>query len=464
MSPVDRHNLPVVPAEPSAFVFPTVRRNELANGLSVRTIEHRAVPVVTATVLFPTGAAADPMERPGLAALTADLLDESSGSRSTLEFHRALDDIGGRCEIDVGYDATTVKLTTLSRFREHGLALLADMVARPALRDDDFARVRELRQHRLLQLREQPAATAERAFAWLLFGNRPYGHLTIGTDASLAAVTVDDVRAFYRRRLTPRGATLVVVGDGTHDELARSASDAFESWGASASPEVVATSASARALASEDRSRAGRLFVAHRPEAAQSELRVGHVGVARDTPDFHALLVLNAILGGQFVSRINSNLREEKGITYGATSTFEFRLAPGPFAVQTSVDTAATAQAIGEIVAEIGAIRAARPPTDDEVTSAKGALTRGFARGFETASHLANRLCQMVLYGLADDYFSRFTPAVLDVTREAVRSVAVAHLDPERLQTVIVGDRERIADSLTTLGMGSPIDYTDGPT
>lgn len=462
MSPVDRRGLPVVPSDPSAFVFPTVGRTELANGLSIRTIEHRAVPVVTAVVMFPVGSAADPPARPGLAAITADLLDESSGGRSTLEVHRALDDIGGRCEIDVGYDATTVTVTTLSRFSERGLALLADMVARPGLRDDDFGRVRELRLHRLLQLREQPAATAERAFARLLFGSRPYGHLTIGTEASLGAVTVDEVRAFHRRRLLPQGATLIVVGDGTHDELTRVASAAFESWGGPSSPDGERLEASGSVPSGGAESRLGRLFIAHRADAAQSELRVGHVGAARDTPDFHPLLVLNAILGGQFVSRINSNLREEKGITYGATSTFEFRVAPGPFAVQTSVDSAATAVAIGEIVGEIGAIRSTHPPTDEEIASAKGALTRGFARGFETASHLARRLCQVALHGLADDYFSQFTPAILGVTPDAVLSAAAAHLVPDRLQTVIVGDRERLADSLHALDMGSPVDYVDG--
>jgi predicted Zn-dependent peptidase len=198
-----------------------------------------------------------------------------------------------------------------------------------------------------------------------------------------------------------------------------------------------------------------RLALVHRHGSAQSELRIGHAAVTRSTPDYHALIVLNMVLGGQFVSRINLNLREDKGFTYGARTAFDFRRGRGPFVLQVSVQTDATVEAISESLAELAAIRGARPASAEELVLARAALTRGYPRGFETAEQVARAAAQLALYSLPDDYFSQFVPRVSAVDSSDVTRVAREHLDPARLVTVVVGDREKIGASLARLDLGA---------
>jgi predicted Zn-dependent peptidase len=205
---------------------------------------------------------------------------------------------------------------------------------------------------------------------------------------------------------------------------------------------------------------ASRLALVHRAAAAQSELRIGHVALPRATPDYHAALVLNMVLGGQFVSRINMNLREDKGYTYGARTAFEFRRAPGPFILQASVQSETTTDAVREALGEIRAIRGERPVTSDELALGRAALTRGYPRNFETADQIARAAAQLALYDLPDDYFTRFVPTVLALSAQDVTRVAAEHVDPARLLTVIVGDREKVAPTLSSLGLGDVSEIT----
>jgi len=203
--------------------------------------------------------------------------------------------------------------------------------------------------------------------------------------------------------------------------------------------------------------RPGRLNVVPRPAAPQSELRIGHIAVARNTPDYHALIVGNMILGGQFVSRINLNLREDKGFTYGARTGFDFRRRPGPFALQAGVQTSATARAIEESIGEIAAIRGPRPVTRDELGLAIAALTRGYARNFETAEQIARGVTQLALYDLPDDYFAQFVPRVEQVTADEVTRVMTRHVEPAHLTTIVVGDIDAVGAELSGLGLGDPV-------
>ena len=196
--------------------------------------------------------------------------------------------------------------------------------------------------------------------------------------------------------------------------------------------------------------------MAHRPGAAQSELRIGHVGAPRRTADYHALVVLNIILGGQFVSRINMNLCEDKGYTYGARTSFDFRREAGPFVLNASVQSEVTVDAIIEALDELHAIRGPRPVTDAELRAGRAALTRGYPRNFETAEHISRGAAQLALYDLPDDYFSTFVPKVLAVDEAAITRVAEQYIDPSRLLTVIVGDREKVAPALPRLNLGVP--------
>ena len=194
-----------------------------------------------------------------------------------------------------------------------------------------------------------------------------------------------------------------------------------------------------------------------RPGAPQSELRIGQVSAARDTPDYHALVAANMVLGGQFVSRINLNLREDKGLTYGARTAFDFRRMRGPFSLQVSVQTAGTARAIAESLGEIAAIRGPRPITEAELALGVAALTRGYARSFETPEQIARAAMQIALYDLPDDYFAQYVPRVEAVTAAEATAAAARHLDPSRLVTLAVGDLDAIGPDLERLGLGEPI-------
>ncbi len=443
--PVDRSRLPEQGKNPP-FHFPAVERTTLASGLRVWSVRHVAIPVATVMLLVRRGASEDPAGKEGLAALTADMMDEGTGDLSAIAMHESLARIGAQLDSDIGPDATLFTLTVLSRFLRPGLSLLSDIVVRPTLREEDFARVRQLRLHRLVQLRDMPGAVADRAFMRLLYGSHPYGHTPLGTESSLSSLTVNDVRAHHAAYLRPSDATLVVAGDCNHADVVEMAEALFSDWTGSApdrqpplSPEPTKT----------------RLTVVPRPGASQSELRIGHVAVARSTPDYHPLVAANMVLGGQFTSRINMNLRADKGYTYGARSSFDFRRLPGPFSVQVSVQTAVTAAAIHEAMAEIHGLRGGRPVTEEELSLGVAALTRGYARNFETAEQLARAVTQLALYDLPEQYFDEFVPRMERVTVDDVTRVAVEHLDPARLSTLIVGDYFAVSRDLPRLNLGA---------
>ena len=450
MTAVDRSRLPEVGPDP-IFVFPRIVRHTLSNGLRVRTVEHQTVPVVSCILQVDGGAGADPMQYEGLAALTADMLDEGTGRLTAIEVSEALARLGAEYDVDVGADVTVLGVTTLSRFAEHALLLLADLVARPSLRDADFHRVREMRLNRLRQLKDLPPAVAERTFLRLLYDGHPYGHLPIGTDAALRGLHPADVEGFHARVFRPDAMTLIMVGPMSHERLRSMADTAFGGWVPDTQP-----AAGSVAAAIEPHLAPRTLALVPRAGAAQSELRIGHLSAKRSTPDYPALLVMNAVLGGQFVSRINLLLREEKGYTYGARTGFDWKRGLAPFSLQASVHTAATADAIRGVLSELDAIRSARPPSDEEMALARASLTRGYSRNFETAPQVARSVAQLVLYDLPDAYFEEFVPRVSAVEAADVTRAAERYIDPSRAVTLIVGDHMAVGDSLVSLGLGEP--------
>ena len=454
MTRADRSRLPDLGAERS-FTFPAIRRTTLPNGLRVWTVEHHQVPLVSVLALVPAGASSDPQDRPGLAAITGDMLDEGCGDRSALDVHEALGRIGAQLDIDVGHDATVLGLTTLERHLGQGLELVRDMLIKPRFDQREFDRVRDLRLNRLLQLKDMPPALADRAFTQLLYRNHPYGHLPIGTEGALRALMIRDIREFHRRVFIPARTTVIAVGDQSHEALLAAVQQAFDGWtlepsGAIADPDAFGVPPLPRT----------RLAIVHRAGSAQSELRIGHVALPRRTPDYHGALVANMILGGQFVSRINMNLREDKGYTYGVRTSFEFRRAPGPFVLHASVQHDATADALREALGEIRAIRGERPVTREELELGRASLTRGYPRNFETADQVARGAAQLALYDLPDDYFTTFVPKVLSLNEHDVTAIAAKHIDPARLLTVVVGDRDKLMPSLKALDLGDVDDVS----
>lgn len=456
MSRVDRTRLPAVGPDP-AFAFPGADKRRLSNGLSLWTLARGSVPLVTVMATLPAGSWLDPVGHAGLASLTADMLDEGTDGRSAIDIQEALARLGAELHTDAGHDSVTLSLTVLQRHLADGLRLLADILVRPALAPADVERVRTLKLNQLRQLRDVPAALAERAFAEALYGGHAYAHLPFGSSATLEHVTHDHVGAFHQSHYRPDATTLVIVGPAESDAMATAVEQAFGDWRGGEGDEADALPAAASGARSPD---GQRLILVDRPRAAQTELRIGHVAVPRRTPDFHALLLLNAVLGGQFVSRVNMNLRERRGYTYGARTSFDFRRQAGPFALATSVQTEVTSAAITECLKEVAGIRGERPVTAEEVDTAGQTLTRGYPRGFESTDQIARALVQLVQHRLPDDTFATFAPQIRGQDVASVTAAARVHLRPGDLTVVAVGDGARIGDSLRDLGLGDPVTVT----
>ncbi len=444
--PIDRTTLPQVGPDPP-FSFPPVSRHMLDNGLHVCVVEERRMPIVSFALVLAGGSGVDPRGLEGLSGIVADMLDEGSGTRGAIEISEDIASIGAEYEVEVGPDATTASLTTLARFADRGARLLADMTVRPALRQADFDRVRQLRRDRLRQMKDVPGAVAERAFLHLLYGDHPYAHLAIGDEQALAAITLQDVIAAHATSFVPARATMVVAGGLPAAELLALARRAFGDWSASTTdaPRVPAAGIPMSGIGRP------RLVLVPREGAAQSELRIGRLMTPRLTPDYPALVVMNAVLGGQFVSRINLKLREEKGYTYGARTGFDWKKGISPLALHAGVHTASTAEAVADTLAEFGGLRGDRPVTPHELELAKASLTRGYPQHFQTVPQLARAVGQLSLFELPENYFSTFIPLINAVSIDDVVAVAGTYLDPESCVTLIVGDEKMVREPLSRL-------------
>ena len=447
---VDRTRLPV-PGADRAFHFPRIVKRTLPNGLELRAVRHSALPIVSMVLLVPGGSSADPADAHGLVSMTAGLLDEGSKGQSALDISDRLARIGGDLDIEAGMDAAVLSLTTLDRFFENGLSLIHEMATAPNLANDDFNRIRNLRLERLKQMKDHASAVAERAFARVVYGSHPYGHLSLGSESALTSMADEHTRALHAAMFTPSEATLVIAGDRPEEELLDVAAKMFESWRAAASTMTIDRMA---AQAPPPSTPAVTLGVVHRAGAAQSELRIGHACARRSTPDYHTLLILNTILGGDFVSRLNLNLRETKGYTYGVRTGFNLRRGIGPFVMSTSVGTDVTVPAVREAMQEIAAIADGKPPTSDEVALAFASVSKGYPRGFETSGQVARAVAQLALHDLPDTYFEEFVPRLAQVTATDVSAAARQYLVTAKMATVIVGDLDKIHGSLPELGLG----------
>jgi zinc protease len=432
---MSRFVMPEVSA-PEPVRLPPIERSTLPNGLRVWTMPHHALPVVSIAVLVNAGSASDPIDQPGLLGLVADLIDEGAGGRDAIALAESLGDLGATLETTAGADTMSVSLWTLARHVKPAMRILADVIARPDLKDSDLTRVRELRLSRLQQLRRSAASAAERVFARAVFRNHGYGHSALGTSASILSATIEDVQMHYRRLVTPDRVTIVVTGDISHGAVVDAATEGFGAWELPPFDVDPATDVPGYGF---DRSLSRILFV-DRPGASQSEIRVGHLGVRRMTPDYHALLLLNATLGGSFSGRLNLRLRQQLGYTYGARSAFDMDRDAGTFACESSVQGDKTAASVREIVQILADIRGTKPLDDAELELARGTLTRGYARHFETPRQLTGAVAQTAIFGLPDDTFEQFVPKVNAVTLADLAAAARARIHPDRVITVVVGD------------------------
>ncbi|MFL6284144.1 MAG: insulinase family protein [Pyrinomonadaceae bacterium] len=451
----DRSLLPKEKADPK-FVLPAVQRRKLSNGLDVLVVEHHELPVVSLNLVMKMGAAGDPADKAGLASITADMLDEGTATRSSLEISDQLARIGSSLNVGAGWDSTTASMRTLTRHLDRALEIYSDVISNPAFPDKDFERLRQQRLAALRQQRDSPDAIAGLVFQTVLYGRgHPYGHPLAGDEASLTGLSGTDVRGFYETYYRPNNSALIVVGDVKPDAVVAKLEKAFAGW---KSGHVPAVDVSAAPLQRDH----SAIYLVDRPGSVQSVIQIGQVGAPRSSPDYFPLFVMNRILGGASSARINLNLREEKGYTYGANSAFSFRRGAGPFTAQAPVQGFSTKESVYEFLKEIRGIRGEIPVTPAELEAAKQSIVRGFPRTFETPDQIAAGLELIVTYDLPDTYFNSYIERVEAVSLEDVNRVANRYLQPDRMAIVIVGDRNSIERPLRTLDdLGSRINVVD---
>ena len=425
--------------------LPPAAERRLGNGMRLVVVEQHELPLADFALLVPAGSEADPAGREGLATLTAALLDEGTATRTSLQIADQTSFLGVQLGAGAGWDGSQVTLHTPVAQLDSALALMADVVARPAFPVREFERVRRERLTGLLQLRDRAPAIADRAFAQAVFGGQhPYGRPAGGTEASTRALTRADVQQFYARHWRPNAATLVVVGDVRADDVARRVERAFAGWAQAAVPAALAPAAPG--------ARPTAVTLVDKPGAPQTSVRIGLPGVARTDPDYFPLLVMNTILGGSFTSRLNQNLREARGYTYGARSGFAMRRAPGPFQAAAEVTGAKTDSALVEFMKELRAIGEAVPAA--ELDKAKQYLVLQMPGEFETTGDIAGQLLPVVTYGLPLDYYNTYARRVQAVTQADVQRVARKYLDSSKFAIVIVGDQKSIEPAVRALNLG----------
>lgn len=434
---------------PRPYEFPAVHRATLANGLRLVVAPMPRLPLVTVLALVDAGAASEPAGREGIAALAARTLAEGADGLGGAEITARFERLGTAFDASADWDSSVARLTVTRSRVDEAFGLFASVLRGATFPEADVARRRDERLADIAQQLAEPRGLADERFAGFLYaGTSRYARAASGTADSVASLDAAAVRAFHADHYGPQATTLILVGDITPDEARGHAERCFGSWAGTARP------ASPMAVAATAAVPGRRVVVVEKTDAPQSELRVGHVGVARSHPDYLAIVVMNAILGGLFSSRINLNLREKHAFTYGASSGFDWRRGPGPFVVSTAVKSEVTARAVEEILREIHGLRAAAP-APSETALATDYLAGVFPIRYESTSAVAGALAGATMFGLPEDWFGRYRDRIRAITPAEVHAAARAHLDPERLLVLAVGDPTVIAAPLEALGLGA---------
>jgi len=446
----DRTRPPIL-GPPPALVLPAVTRRVLPNGLQLVMVERRGLPLVDFVLVARTGTEADAADKAGVSTLAATLLTRGTTSRSATAVAEQQALLGVSIRTASTWDRTTIALHTPTAQLDSALALFSDVALHPAFAAEEVERAKRQRATQLVELSDEGPFVASRAFDAILYGAaHPYGRSPLGTEASVAAITRQDLQASYATAFQPRNCVLIAVGDITPDDLERRVRGVFGNWVAppAASPRVSAPATSlALSLAP---SAATTIYVIDKPDAPQSSMRIGSVGAARSTSDYFPLIVLNSALGGAFTSRLNQNLRETHGYTYGAFSDFDMRREAGPFTAEAEVVATKTDSSLIEVMRELRAIRDTMPTAELEKT--KRYLELQLPQDLETTTDMAQALVPVVLYGLPDDFYTTYQLHVAAVTQADVQRVARQYIDPGKLTIVIVGDRQSIESQLRATG------------
>jgi zinc protease len=432
---------------PPALRLPPIVERRLPNGLRLLVVERHQIPLVDAVLVVGAGPEADPTTKPGLATVTADMLTRGTPTRSAADVAAQSAILGASLDAGAEWDHSTIAFHAPAATIDSVWALFADVALHPVFPDSELARVKRERLTHLVELSDHAPAVADRTFAAVVYGaEHPYGHPPLGTEPSVSGMTVGDVRGFYDATFIPSNATLIVIGDVTPDDVERRARTLFGAWGGdsvSGDPGRVPDAPAPAATA---------IYLVDKHDAPQSSVRIGGVAVARSTPDYFPLEVMNTILGGAFTSRLNENLREAHGYSYGAESGFAMRRKPGPFIAEAEVVSAKTDSSLIQFMREMRAIRDTVPAA--ELRKAKRYMELQLPGELETSRDIAAALVPVAVYRLPLDFYNTYQTHVAAVTQADVHRVARRYIDPAHLAIVVVGDRQAIEAPVRATKLG----------
>ena len=431
------------PGPDPKLVLPAIEKTRLSNGLDVWMVRQDELPIVSMNMVFKTGSVNEPDDRYGVSGMTSSLLTTGTATLTAEQLSNELRNIGiSNIGSGAGFDSTTVSIQSLTKHLDRALELYADVIQNPAFPAKEMESMKARALIGLRQQRTNPGAISNIVYNKLLFGSHPYGRTS--SEASIKAISRDDLVKYYQSTYRPNNATLIVVGDIDKATLKTKLEKAFATW----KPADVKS----RDLPPAKPLGKTAIYIVDRPGSAQSTVSIGHVGIDRMNKDYFPVMIMNSILGGGFTSRINMNLREDKGYTYGARSNFSFRRGAGPFSASSDIRTADTRAAVVEFMSELNDIRGGRPVTQAELDYNKQSVIRRYPAGFETVGAISGQLSSLVTYGLPDSYFNDYIGKINSITLADVNRVAKQYLDPSKMAIVIVGDRSVIESGLKDLG------------
>jgi len=439
--------------KPPVLHVPTWTKTSLANGAELIVSEKHDLPLVAFVITFQGGTyQAEPAARRGLAGITASMMNEGTKTRDGEALSNALQLLGTSINVNVGGEGGSMSFqSTTSKFPQ-ALEILADMLVNPAFPAEALERLRAQRLVALTQAKDQPGSIASRVFPKILYGSaHPFGQNV--TEESLKAITRDDVVAFHKAYFQPGRALVSVVGDVNSSSVKSTVEKALGAWPKGGEKPMFA-------YPGLPATHAPTIFLVDKPGAAQSTFAIGNPGPPRSTPDYYALQVMNTMLGGMFQSRLNANIREEKGYSYGVNSSFAFGKGPGAFRTGGDIVSAKSDAALVEFMKELRGIGGSRPITDEELATAKDSLIQRLPGTFASVQSINSAIVTLWTQGLPDNYYQQYATRISDIRKEDVLRVAKQYIDLDHLTIVIVGDRASIEAPLKAAGV-APIVLTD---